>query len=77
MHDQDGKCGLPMRGTLPDGTKLTCTFAFGHGGPCSWAKAKPLMIGGGITREEVERRARSGSVAAQAILAATTPPKED
>jgi hypothetical protein len=69
IDNEDGKCGMPMRGVLEDGTKLRCTFDFAHGGPCSWAKIPVVEIGGGLTLEEVEKRAAAGGIAAQAILA--------
>jgi hypothetical protein len=62
-------CGVVSPGTLFDGTRLRCQHEFGHGGDHSWAKHLHV-IQGGITRQEVDRRAREGSPAALAILKA-------
>jgi hypothetical protein len=66
----DGKCGVVATFILPDGTRLRCQHDFGHEGDHSWKKIeKRYEVGGGITVEEVIRRAAEGSPAAQAIAA--------
>ena len=66
----DGDCGCEEF----HGPRV-CTFGMGHAGPHSWeARPSGVRLFGGITADEVRERAAKGSIAAQAILAATEKP---
>ncbi len=64
---------MPATFVLDDGTQLYCQHEVGHHGPHTWERRPFARFGGGITREEVERRAAAGSPAAQALLALDKP----
>ena len=65
----DGLCGIPSLFTLWDGTRLRCKYEMGHGGDHDWKKyERQFVIQGGISRDEVFKRAKEGSPAARAIL---------
>lgn len=70
----DGLCGIPALYPTSEGRYVRCRYDFGHHGDHSWKgkRGTGVHFFGGITADEVEGRARQGSPAAQAILAASS-----
>jgi len=66
----DGLCGIPSLFRLADGRYLRCRYEPGHVGDHEWRRHEHQFdIVGGITVDEILRRARQGSAAAQSMAA--------